>query len=981
MTRSELRLLGSPRIERGGAPLEVDTRKALALVAYLAVTGQPQTRDALAGLLWPEYGQGKARAALRRTLSALQLARSDGWLVADRETVALAGGDMIRVDLDEFHARLAECRTHGHPEAEVCPRCLGPLGGAAAIYRGDFMAGFGLRDSVDFDDWQLYQSEGLRGELAGALDRLARGHGALWEWEPAIAHARRRLALDHLHEPAHAALMRLYALADQRSAAIRQYRECVRLLQGELGVPPLEETTALYRAVKEEGTPPLPDEGTPQPAREGAAASRPSPPPDGPLVGRAAEWEALLRAYEAAGERGHVAVLEGEAGIGKTRLAEEFLGHARSRGAGIVAARCYADQANLAYGPFFEGLSAVVDRPPGAPRLEGVNARHLGEAARLLPGLAVQQTPAPPLDTPGARSRFFEGVGEVLLAVCNGSGPGSIRNPGILFLDDLHWADESSLDLLAYLARRLAAPGGRPLLVLLAWRAEEVPPGHRLRGLLAEVGRAGAATHVPLGRLDRDAVSELARSATGEAPGGTGEQLGERLYGETEGLPLFLSEYLEAISRGALGTDDDAAWALPGGARDLLEGRLRSVSETGWQLLTAAAVLGRSFDFDAVREASGRGEEEAVGAIEELVARGILHEVHDGGEPVYDFSHDKLRSLVHEETSLARQRLLHRRVAGALAGRVRGGREPGLLAGRISHHYRLAGLDAEAAEYSRLAGDHARSIYANGDALAHYGAALALGHPRAGELHEAIGDLHTLLGEYAAALTDYEAAAALLDGGSLAGLEHKLGNVHARRGDRDVADSHYEAALAAFEEPGNTSGREGELARLHADWSLLEHRRGETARARGLAEKALELADAAGDARALTRARNVHGIIAAGVGDLETARLHLGESLALAGDLGDPDARVAALNNLALVHRTGGETDRAIELTGEALALCASVGDRHREAALRNNLADLLHAAGREGESMEQLKKAVAIFAEIGEDGALRPEIWKLSEW
>jgi predicted ATPase len=170
--------------------------------------------------------------------------------------------------------------------------------------------------------------------------------------------------------------------------------------------------------------------------------------------------------------------------------------------------------------------------------------------------------------------------------------------------------------------------------VLLAWRAEEVPVGHRLRGLLAEAGRAGAATHLPLGRLDRDAVSELARSAAG----GAGQHLGDRLYGETEGLPLFLSEYLEAISRGALGTDDDASWALPGGARDLLEGRLRSVSETGWQLLTAAAVLGRSFDFDAVREASGRGEEEAIGALEELVVRGIVEEVRNGSEPLYDFS-------------------------------------------------------------------------------------------------------------------------------------------------------------------------------------------------------------------------------------------------------------------------------------------------------------------------------------------------------
>lgn len=170
-------------------------------------------------------------------------------------------------------------------------------------------------------------------------------------------------------------------------------------------------------------------------------------------------------------------------------------------------------------------------------------ARHLGEAARLLPWLAEQQPP--PLDTPGARSRFFEGVGEVLLAFCGYSGPGNL--PGILFLDDLHWADESSLDLLAYLTRRLAAPGGRPLLMLVTWRSEEVPPGHRLRGLLAELARAGSAAHLPLGRLDRAAVLELARSATGDVP----DHLGEQLYGETEGLPLFLSEYLEAISRGA----------------------------------------------------------------------------------------------------------------------------------------------------------------------------------------------------------------------------------------------------------------------------------------------------------------------------------------------------------------------------------------------------------------------------------------------
>ena len=144
------------------------------------------------------------------------------------------------------------------PEPEVCPECLPPLAEAATLYRDDFMAGFGLRDSVAFDDWQFFQAESLRRELAGALERLARGRGALGEWESAIAHARRWLALDTLHEPAHRLLMALYAWSDQRAAALRQYRECVRILGKELGVAPLEETTLLYHAIQENDLPPQP---------------------------------------------------------------------------------------------------------------------------------------------------------------------------------------------------------------------------------------------------------------------------------------------------------------------------------------------------------------------------------------------------------------------------------------------------------------------------------------------------------------------------------------------------------------------------------------------------------------------------------------------------------------------------------------------------------------------------------------------------
>jgi tetratricopeptide (TPR) repeat protein len=414
--------------------------------------------------------------------------------------------------------------------------------------------------------------------------------------------------------------------------------------------------------------------------------------------------------------------------------------------------------------------------------------------------------------------------------------------------------------------------------------------------------------------------------------------------------------------------------------QDLLRTRLLTVGEAAGQVLAAAAVVGRSFDFDTVREASGRGEEETLTALEELTSRGLIREVGSavGGAPAYDFDHDKLRTLVYEETSLARKRLLHRRAAVALAGQARG-REANALAGQIARHYRLAGQDDEAAKYHRLAGDYARSLHANSDALIHYEEALALGHPDASALHEAIGDLRTRAGEYGAALASYEAAASSAGQGDLFVLEHKIGNVHARRGERDLARSHYESALEALGEPGGEVA--GGLARLYADWSLLSHGQDERDEATGFARRAFELAEGTGDTRSLAQAHNMLGILAGRSGDQEAALRHLQESLDLAEALGDADVKVATLNNLALAREHGGESAEALRLAETALALCVASGDRHREAALHNNLADLLHAAGREQESMAHLKRAVELFAEIGERDQLQPEIWKLVEW
>jgi DNA-binding SARP family transcriptional activator len=983
---SELRiaLLGPPRVERDGAPIEVDTRKAIALLAYLAIQPERHGRDAVAGLLWPDYDTEHARGALRRTLSTLNKAVGPGWLAADRTTVGFARTSFW-LDVARFEGLLAGVREHGHAPEDACPACVAPLEEAARLHRGDFLAGFSLRDSTSFDDWQYFQAERLRRELAATLERLATAQIGQRRWDDAVDAARRFLALDPQHEPAHRQLMRIYTWSGRRGAALRQFQACQKVLEEELGVEPLEETVAVHEAIQANRLPPPPEvapapklapaptvaapapgqpatrpTGIGGPNREGSpAAGSGAPvvhfPPVVPLVGREREWAALLDAYAGVTGDGRLVVIEGEAGIGKTRLAAELAGHARSLGASVLGGRCYEEETAVAYGPFIEALRGALARDGS---FDGVPRHWLAEARRLLPELveAHPDLPEPgPLDGPAAGRQFLEGVSQLLLAAC--AGP----VPGLLVLDDLHWADEASLEVLAYLIHRLE---GRPLLVVACWRSEQVPADARLRRLAAEARRTGHAQALELRRLDAAEVAELVSAvapARAEAAG--------LLHERTEGLPFLVLEYLAAV-----GDDGELPALPPGGARDLLAARVRGVADAARQVLATAAVLGRSFDVDTVRAASGRSDEEAVAALEELAARGLVHEV--AGD-VYDFGHGLVRELVYAQTSLARRRLLHRRVGEALAAGARGRRPQQPPAASIGRHLELGGATAEAANWHRRAGDQARAVFANHEALHHYRAAIALGHPDPAGLRTSVGDLETLLGNYDAALAAYTLAAGDAAAGERWGIEQKLGAVCARRGDWDGAERHLAAAQAGLGDHGDQARR----ARLAADRSLAAHRQGRDDAAGRLAGEALELAADAGDADALARAHGMLGMLGAAGGDHDGARRHLEQSLALAEALPDPSARVAALNNLALAHRATGQLDQAIAYTRTALELCARQGDRHREAALHNNLADLLHLDGQPAEAMDHLKRAVAIFAEVGEPGTLEPEIWKLVSW
>ncbi len=581
----------------------------------------------------------------------------------------------------------------------------------------------------------------------------------------------------------------------------------------------------------------------------------------------------------------------------------------------MIVARAYAGERGLAYGALAQLLQAAI-----ASRDEPLVPPLRDELARLLPALGA--APAGDLEQPGARLRFLE-------SACGVIAGNSRRERTVVFVDDLQECDPASLDALAYLARRLR---GRRLLLLCACRTNGPDPERR-RASLSETTQ-----RVTLDRLRREHVTDLALEM------GLDEAAAHEAFRESEGLAVFVAELLRPRR----------AEEPAGGVREAFEGRLDAASEAAAQVLGAAALIGRKFDPGTVQAASGRSEDEVTVALEELVARGLVIVLQDS----YEFGHERLRALAEERLGPARRRALHRRIADALRARRA---EPAVFA----RHYELAGQDQPAAAAHAAAGDRARTLAASAEAIAHYEAALALGHPDLSRMHEAIGDVRVLRGEYSQALAAYDAAAAHCPEAEAGRLEHKLGGIHERRGDWPLAERRYQQALALGAEP----------AAVHSDLSRVAWRHGRLPQARTLALQALALAEQAEAGGPAAQAHNILGLLGCG-------REHLERSLELSTRLADPTIRIAALNNLAREHSLGGELGPAQDRLGEALSLCIAQGDRHREAALRNNLADVLHKAGRQEAAHDELERAVSILAAIGsEEDALYPGVWDLLEW
>lgn len=331
-------LFGPPQIKRGNEQISIQRRKDLALLIYLIVTSQPHSRDTLATLLWQDQNQADARSNLRKSLSRLNIVLGEASIVASREQVRLNPNLSIDLDIMRFQQYIQQVKKHGHVRGDtgphLCAECQRALQAVVDLYKADFLQAFNLPDSSAFEEWQFFQSENLRQNLAEALEHLIHQLTYTAEYSTAIEYGRRWLALDKFHELAHKQLMILYALNDQQAAAIRQFEECTRILKEELGAQPETETLKVYEAIRhkkihelfkisKETQAPLGYEQN----VEKASAVRPKiihnlPAHTTPFVARENELKETARLLKE--PFCHLMTLLGPGGSGKTRLAVQI---------------------------------------------------------------------------------------------------------------------------------------------------------------------------------------------------------------------------------------------------------------------------------------------------------------------------------------------------------------------------------------------------------------------------------------------------------------------------------------------------------------------------------------------------------------------------------------------------------------------------------------------------------------------------------
>jgi DNA-binding SARP family transcriptional activator len=683
MSQSPFRmeLFGAPRVMRRGEEVRLPIKKSLALLAYTAIEGRT-TRAKLAALFWGASGAEAARRNLRRELHRLREAGLGDLLVADDETVAPAPG--ATSDVADFIGALTTDRV-----------------AALQLWRGPLMDGFDLAESEDFERWLAQRRDDLARRYAAAVEAEAAAREGASDARGALALHLQLVAHDPLQESHYAGAMRLLYLLGDRSRALELYDRCRTTLQRELGLQPLPETEALAERIRAaERIAPL--------ATQAVAAGLAQLAP--PFVGRSEE---MARLVEAAGSA-VVTLIVGEPGVGKTRLADEFTRERpeRLRMAGSELGRA----APLC--PVVELFGDALQDPALRARLDPLSPEQLGELARVLPLIGPAATAPPAGAAPAAmRSRLLDAVAAALTL---------LAGDGVLWLDDLHWLDELTLDLLHQLAHRLARERrAAPRLVLTA-RTQELAENTSALALVRKLERASLLRRIELAPLSADATAELVRRLSGTASGGV---FAERLHRATLGNPFFLLETIRFLfDAGELDIDTHGLWStryddattdyaelpVPPNVQQAVLERVERLGPAARRVLETAALAGDGFSLDEVQPATALSDWEALDGLERAAGASLIV----GAERNYRFGHDLVRVALDRGIGDERRRLIHLRLAESLASQ--GGRPE-----RVARHFDNAGQPAQAAPWHLAAARAAERVFAWLDALMHTDRALA----------------------------------------------------------------------------------------------------------------------------------------------------------------------------------------------------------------------------------------------------------------
>jgi len=732
-----IQLLGTPQILQDDQPLAITRKKSRALLFYLAAHDKPLTREHLLAFFWPDSDRSSAQQVLRTTLHGLRQALGAA-LIADENTLALSPD--VDIDVRTFESRLQRPREASN---------LQLLTSTLQLYRSDFLTGFTLNDSPEFEDWITEQQEHYRRLTIRGFIALANLHEQRQQYADALQALNRALAFDPLQEDIQRSALRLHYLAGDRPGAIRRYEALRKLLDEEMGVPPMAETRALYDAIISDQGLGISDQKSGigvQPRRSAAPAvtisTQQSTISTLPFTGREAELQKL---QEAAASR-QLALIEGEPGIGKTRLAQEFL--QAQDGLALIGAAHELEHA-LPYQPIIDALRGLLAAPGWSTlqaRLELLSV-WWRELARLVPEVVPQAA-----SSTADESRLWEGVHQFLVALAR-------LNSIVVFIDDAQWADNSTLGVLGYLVRVTATSANS---IVFVAAARPIEPRTPLASLIQTLTREGRVQRLALDRLSPSDTTALAQQISPAFA----YPLADWLMQQSEGNPYILSELIShARDSGVLQADGalnlnflSSSPIVPPSIYGLIQARLARLSDPARRILDAAVAMGRVFEFEVVARAAALSENAALDALDELRAARLIEPQGSDGLS-YAFDHSLTMEVAYREVGEPRHRVLHRRVAEALEA-IYGKQYRDGIAGILAWHFQEGGDVQRAAPYALRAAQLAAHIAAWHEAIKFYDQALAADLPAAERVAILLelGDAHFRAGEPAQATEVFRAA-------------------------------------------------------------------------------------------------------------------------------------------------------------------------------------------------------------------------------